>query len=224
METGTLHIKRLYKSRRDRMIDGVCAGVAEYFGVDPTILRILWVLSIFIGGIGFFLYIAGMIIMPANPEHLASPEIGAVVKTSHRNQRFWGMMLIVLGLCILLTNLGVLGFLHMWHISWTFLFAVFLITMGFFLIFRSPVVQGQPPASEAPGSESGQQSHFRRLERTRKDKKLLGVCGGIAKYFNIDPSIVRIMYVFFIFISHGIGILIYFVLGLILPEEELQPV
>ncbi|MFQ5799026.1 MAG: PspC domain-containing protein, partial [Bacteroidota bacterium] len=62
--------KRLYKSRRDRMIDGVCGGFAEYLDVDPTMVRILWVLMTLMGGAGILLYIAGMIIMPVNPEHI----------------------------------------------------------------------------------------------------------------------------------------------------------
>ena len=70
METATQNTtsRRLYKSRRNRMIDGVCGGVAEYFDIDPTIVRIIWILMTLLGGSGFILYIAGMIIMPVNPE------------------------------------------------------------------------------------------------------------------------------------------------------------
>ncbi len=224
MDTGTVHTKRLYKSRHDRMIDGMCAGIAEYLGIDPTILRVLWVLSIFVGGTGFFLYIAGMIIMPVNPEHLASPTADTTSKPSHGNQRFWGMMLIVFGLIILMTNLGILAFLNIWHVSWTVLFAFFLITIGIFFIFRSPTVREQPPTPDGSHTDTVPQAPKRRFERTRKDRKILGVCGGIAKYFDIDPSIIRILYVLFIFVSHGIGIILYFVLGLVLTEEEPQQV
>jgi phage shock protein C len=60
-------VKRLYKSRTERMIDGVCGGIAEYFGVDPTLVRIATVLLVLAGGAGVVLYIAGMILMPMNP-------------------------------------------------------------------------------------------------------------------------------------------------------------
>ena len=63
MEAGTYTQKRLYKSRRNRVIDGICGGIAEYFDIDVTIVRILWVLLTLLGGSGFFLYIAAMIIM-----------------------------------------------------------------------------------------------------------------------------------------------------------------
>ena len=59
-------MKRYYKSRTDRMIDGVCGGLADYLDVDSTVIRILWVASVFIGGIGAIAYILGMIIVPVN--------------------------------------------------------------------------------------------------------------------------------------------------------------
>lgn len=59
--------KRLYRSREDRMICGVCGGVAEYFNVDPTIIRL--VVAIFgFTGTGIFVYILAAIIMPDGPK------------------------------------------------------------------------------------------------------------------------------------------------------------
>lgn len=55
--------KRLYKSRKDRVLFGVCGGVAEYFDVDPTIIRLATVLIWMTGG-GFLAYILAAIIMP----------------------------------------------------------------------------------------------------------------------------------------------------------------
>lgn len=59
--------KRLYRSREDRMICGVCGGVAEYFNVDTTIIRL--VVAIFgFTGTGIFVYILAAIIMPEGPK------------------------------------------------------------------------------------------------------------------------------------------------------------
>jgi phage shock protein C len=60
--------RRLYRCRHDQRISGVASGVAEYFDIDPTIVRVLWVVSIFFGGIGLLLYIAMAIIVPMEPE------------------------------------------------------------------------------------------------------------------------------------------------------------
>ncbi|MCR5195068.1 MAG: PspC domain-containing protein [Pseudobutyrivibrio sp.] len=58
--------KRLYKSY-DRKICGVCGGIAEYFDVDPTIVRLAWVVFVLIGGCGILAYIIAAIIMEDKP-------------------------------------------------------------------------------------------------------------------------------------------------------------
>ncbi len=60
--------KRLYKSSKNKMIDGVCAGIAEYFHIDPTLVRLGLVLFSAMGGAGILAYIIMMIVMPRNPE------------------------------------------------------------------------------------------------------------------------------------------------------------
>ena len=59
--------KKLYKASEGKWIDGVCAGVAEYFGIDPTIVRVLWAVVSLLWGFGILLYIACMIIIPRKP-------------------------------------------------------------------------------------------------------------------------------------------------------------
>lgn len=58
---------RLYKSRKNKVIDGVCGGFGEYFGIDPVIIRLLWVALFFAYGSGIILYIIAMIIIPPEP-------------------------------------------------------------------------------------------------------------------------------------------------------------
>jgi len=60
--------KRLYRSRTDRMIFGVCGGLARYFNIDPTIVRIVAVASLFAGTLGFWIYIIMAIIVPEEPQ------------------------------------------------------------------------------------------------------------------------------------------------------------
>ena len=60
-------VKRLYRSRKDRIIAGVCGGMAEYFHVDPVFVRLIWVaLGLMAGGI--IAYIIAWIIIPKAPE------------------------------------------------------------------------------------------------------------------------------------------------------------
>ncbi len=59
--------KRLYKSEDNRILCGVCGGVGEYLGIDPTLVRLVWVLITLAAGAGLLLYIAAAIIMPREP-------------------------------------------------------------------------------------------------------------------------------------------------------------
>jgi len=66
-EDTTMENKRLYKSEVDRKICGVCGGIAEYFNIDPTFVRVGWVLASLFLGSGLLAYIIAAIIMPTRP-------------------------------------------------------------------------------------------------------------------------------------------------------------
>ena len=59
--------RRLYRSRKERMVAGVCGGLAEYFDIDPTIVRLVAVLLALAGGPGLVIYIVMAIIVPEEP-------------------------------------------------------------------------------------------------------------------------------------------------------------
>ena len=68
-------MKKLYKSRTNIKIAGVCGGIAEYFGIDVTVVRLITVLACIFGGTGILAYIICAIVMPAAPvsEHEHDP-------------------------------------------------------------------------------------------------------------------------------------------------------
>jgi phage shock protein C len=65
--TGFAMDKRLYRSHNDRKIAGICGGVAEYFGWDPTLVRLAWVLLTLLGGSGILIYLIMWLVMPDSP-------------------------------------------------------------------------------------------------------------------------------------------------------------
>jgi phage shock protein C len=71
---------------------------------------------------------------------------------------------------------------------------------------------------QSPRSSGGA---TRRLTRSRRDRKIAGVCGGIAEYLDVDPTLIRLVAVVALFC--GAGFLAYIVAWIVLPEEELQP-
>ena len=67
--------KKVYRSKKDHMIAGVCGGIAEYFDVDSTLVRLLTVLFVLLGGAGVAVYIIAWIIIPKNPEEVSDDKL-----------------------------------------------------------------------------------------------------------------------------------------------------
>jgi len=61
--------KKLYRSRKEKMIAGICGGLSEHFGIDPTLIRVLFVLFAFLGGTALLLYLIMWVIVPLKPEN-----------------------------------------------------------------------------------------------------------------------------------------------------------
>ena len=59
--------KRLYKSNSNKVIDGVCGGIGEYFNIDPTLVRLAWVVFCALGGSGLPAYIIMALLIPRQP-------------------------------------------------------------------------------------------------------------------------------------------------------------
>ena len=68
--------------------------------------------------------------------------------------------------------------------------------------------------------EQNMNNDYRKLERSRTQKMICGVCGGIGEYFNIDPTLIRLAWVLLTFGSIGMGIIVYFVAAIIIPDGE----
>jgi phage shock protein C len=224
--------RRLYKSRRLRMIDGVCGGISEYFDVDVTIVRILFVLLALMGGTGLLIYIAAMIIMPTNPDFTSFPEPRG---QRGGDRRFWGVFLILIGATVLFVNLGWLAGLDWWSFSGSVVLPVLMIAAGVFVMFSLRAKGGPVDASGPGGAAALDAGHgtapppaaqampeVKELRRSIRNRKLFGVCGGLGDYFSIDPTIVRLITVALVFASFGWVLLIYIALGILMPEEKLS--
>ena len=60
--------KRLYRSSNEKMIAGVCGGLGDYMGLDPTVVRLIFILLFIMGGQGLLIYLILWLIMPVSPE------------------------------------------------------------------------------------------------------------------------------------------------------------
>ncbi|MFQ5584212.1 MAG: PspC domain-containing protein [Calditrichia bacterium] len=204
--------QRLYRSKTDRMIGGVCGGLAEYFNMDSNLMRILFIILAFIGGSTIILYIAALIIIPENPNQ------ENVTRKKVDNSLVIGAILIVVGAILLLRQLGFYFHLNYFDFSFSIIWGILLIAIGIYLLLQSGRTSPSTDSVENTVEEKKPVSG-KSLLRSRTDKMLAGVCGGIAKYFNIDSSLVRLGWVFATLLTGGIGIIAYIVLIIVVPEE-----
>jgi phage shock protein PspC (stress-responsive transcriptional regulator) len=126
--------RRLYRSRSDRVIGGVCAGIAKYFGIDPVIVRIAAVALIFLGGTGIVAYVAALLLMPNEGEG------GGPAEGPRRGMVIAGAILLVIAIGVALPFHG--G----WWGDWSLL-PLGLVAIAGLVVWR--LASGQRPQGDA---------------------------------------------------------------------------
>jgi phage shock protein PspC (stress-responsive transcriptional regulator) len=135
--------RRLYRCRHDRRLAGVASGLAEFFELDPTLVRLLWFLSIFFtGGLSIFLYIGLALIVPQESLTDLEATHPLVATEAHRHavrgegsgrwMTFFGLVLILFGGLALVDAL-----VPSWVDSWRYLAPAFVVGIGALLVVGS---------------------------------------------------------------------------------------
>jgi phage shock protein C len=143
-------MKKLYRSRKNRMLGGVCGGIAEYFNIDPVIIRLITVALFFAGGSALLAYIIALIIIPSEPFETAVKENKETAPASAAAQAqapqrsndsvplILGVLLIFMGAIFLMHNLPIFSPFYGWthHFIRHFFWPSLLIVFGIFIIVR----------------------------------------------------------------------------------------
>jgi phage shock protein C len=153
--------KRLYRSRTDRMLFGVCGGLGSYFEIDPVIVRIIFILLVAAGGTGILAYIIMAIVVPQEGSTSAEPkdtikenvseirdkanefrqeirttlgkeESKSRVNRADRNRFFVGIAIVIIGIIALLSSLN-----FFWWFNWAYLWPVIIIAVGLLIIMAT---------------------------------------------------------------------------------------
>jgi phage shock protein C len=209
--------RKLYKSSTDKMIGGVCGGLGQHFNIDPTVLRIAWVgialltmpVGMFIGGLA---YLASYLIIPQNPDEAGLVETEDLAmdddegpaepfRDIQSNNMVWGIVLVLLAL-VVLTNSD--------FMSWRLPITIIPIAIIGGLIYC--IIKYRPLLVDVLKGLT-----HRRLYRLTDEKKILGVCAGLADSFQVDPTLMRLGWVLVTILTGGPGILIYLVMAFIMP-------
>lgn len=118
--------KQLYRSSEHKLIAGVCAGVAEYFEIDPTIVRIIWLITLF-AGFGILAYIVCWIIMPEDDTYESSSDANSSVD-KEKSKQILGVVLITVGTIFIIDR-----FFSWFNIS--ILIPAAIILIGLYILF-----------------------------------------------------------------------------------------
>ena len=212
--------RMIYRHPTDHSLGGVCAGVADFLHIDPVIVRGLWVVATFVSsGAGLLVYLLLWLLLPVGTQATGTIR-PAAIQFNHRGGSRVATVLLILGGLWLLRNLGILpalagaagGFLRI------FFWPLLLIGIGYMLL------KGRNNALRMRFSEmrTGSAATAREqipFRRSRSDRMVLGVCGGLSDKLGFDANLIRLGWVVLTLASMGLGVFIYLVLGLIVPEE-----
>jgi phage shock protein C len=204
LELNDYKNRKLYRSQVNKMLGGVCGGLAEYFRIDPTLVRLIWVIISLFGGVGVIAYIAALIIIPPNPEQINTETESVVVKDK---SLFWGSIMVIVGGFLLLRQIGLFRSFNLWQIPWQTVWGALLVSLGLLLVFKKVKVEDVLDVEN------------KKFYRSQSQRMLGGVCGGLADYFGLDVSLIRILWVIGTVISYGMGILAYIIMLIVFPEE-----
>lgn len=214
----SLAYKPLYKSRQDRLIDGVCGGMAEYLNVSSTWVRLVWLFLVFSGGIGIVLYVLGMIVIPVNPEQKMNSE----KKSSSSPRKILGVVLMGIGILALFQWISHHVDWYLFHFFhpfwwgpyfWKMALPMLLIFIGALLVFRAI----QP---ESHAQKKTEIPH--KIFRSRKNRWIAGVLGGFGNYWHIDPIFLRFLSILLIgFGGFGFILLLYLACIIVIPREPI---
>ncbi len=123
--------RRLYRSRKEKIIAGVCGGLAEYFDIDPVIVRLLMVL-LFIYGVGVIIYILAWIMIPMEPPEKVEVEEVVVdtVEDKKKRERVGAIILIITGIVLLF------GAFYSMSFIWKIIVPLTIIAAGIYILLK----------------------------------------------------------------------------------------
>ena len=134
MDMQTSEPRRLTRRGTDRVFLGVCAGLGDYFGIDPVLVRVAFVLVSLAGGAGLLAYVVLAIVMPVDTR---APSERRVIATG--GGEVAGLLLIGIGLLFLASTLGWMAWFR-WDLYWPLL----LVAIGIAVLLRAGKPRGDP--------------------------------------------------------------------------------
>ena len=206
-------MKRLVRIREDSVLAGVCGGFGQYFNLDSALVRILWVFFTIFGGSGILAYLVAVFIIP---DETTAKDVTPrrLIDGFNDKTLLWGVLLVLVGIILFFQHGDLINSIwsYFWNSGINVLLALIIIGVGVYLLYqeRQKISTMFGLGSEMP------------LSLSEKDKQLAGICGGIAESIGMDSTIIRFFWVYGTIMSVGIGLILYFILALVLPNKHAE--
>ena len=203
-------MKRLVRTRDDSVLAGVCGGFGQYFNLDSALVRFLWVFFTIFGGSGVLAYLVAVFIIP---DESTAKDVTPRRLMDGINEKtiLWGLLLVLVGIILFFQHGDFINsiWIHFWNSGINVLIALIIIGVGVYLLYqeRQKISSMFGLGSEMP------------LSLSEKDKQLAGICGGISELIGMDSTIIRFFWMYGTIMSGGIGLILYFILALVLPNK-----
>lgn len=220
--------RRFYRHPVEKRLGGVCGGIADYFDADPTLARLLWAATAFVT-LGGSLVVYGLLwlLLPVGSQ-AGGQQAPARLDLGEGRQRWLAYGLVGLGVLWLLANIGLLA--PLWTGFWTLvrilIWPAVLVAVGVAILRqnrqgRSWVADVKDRLSDTETVKQTIKDGRQRIpiKRSRSDRILLGVCGGLARSLKIDSTVVRLLWALFALGSLGTGVIVYVIAALIMPDD-----
>ncbi|HEY9165468.1 MAG TPA: PspC domain-containing protein [Candidatus Kryptonia bacterium] len=222
--SSQLSTLKLFKSNSDKIIDGVCGGLAVSFRTDANVVRLVLIAYTLMNAAGGALfYLVAMVIIPR--AETGAPERVTEQETSEPGIGSVGMAGLVVGTVIMLIGLGLLfkifdllSISSLWVSFGRLALPIIFILIGGALLLEKDPGHQDVEVNRNPDASGHEQ---RKLVRMSRDKKISGVCGGFAEYFRTDPTLARLLCVLLAFASLGLALVLYVACAMVIPKEEM---
>lgn len=196
--------KTLLRSKKDKIFLGICAGLADYYNTNPNLVRLLFALSILLGGLGAMIYLSlFFFVTPADP--LDESEISGETESQNK-KALLGITMITVGFYFIVMPTNYFPLAFMFFIPTKIFFPIIFLFAGIWIQknYRSK-------------NDITAKNHF---QRPINGRLFLGVCIGLAEYLETYALVVRLLFVVFTFATFGVGIIIYFVIALFSKQKR----
>jgi phage shock protein PspC (stress-responsive transcriptional regulator) len=180
MNTEHNRQRSLRKHSSTRIINGVCSGIAEYFQIDVSFVRFIFIVLTFFNLVSLILYVCFVIVFPNDTSEIDDDD-------DEQSFQIFPMLasgFILLGSLIFLMQINIPIFIHIWSLSLAISIAIFLMIAGLSVAYLVSL-------------RFEFNTDNRTLMRSDTNRIISGVVGGLATYYDVDKTLLRAIFIFF---------------------------